>query len=484
MFCLSSFTIDTNKELEKLEEEFKYDASTLKTSLLGIDLFSTLLSSIFLATVESEKTLAWLSLALLCITTALVIVLASIYFITKVYSSVRSSDNKRVNKCLSVAAYTSVALGAVLYFVGDNIVQAAATFGILGCGDTCILLLKDCSKLLLFMALTFLRLVPFLVTKCSNAYKKSVVPEEKKEEEEVQPKGKSDQQLALSNPQLTGNLQSANNPPSLNGVQSVIIQEETSFQQTASFQQQSDTFEIITLPGQENSASSTGNGTTDVQKHNDKENHNSSSKKKKESWSGLQAADYVASNFGKVTLGLLVEVDAIYTGIWEDVKNTTNASEANECQSSNIAIRWSTLGIFGVAWVVFIVVYALYFNQKTIKCLMLYDEGKWCFKLGKCCSPKNCCFASIFVIILFIVMLYPVPYLLSDNTYPLECYQESNGKTIRTSLLAVVIALNIFVIVILSEILKKLEGRKTTIKQSFEQGVNIYKTLAKKKELV
>ena len=433
-------------------------------------------------TVESEKTLAWLSLLLLCITTALVVVLASIYFITKVYSSVRSSDSKRLNKCLSMAAYASIALGAVLYFVGDNIVQAADKFGFLGCGDTCMLLFKDSSKLLLFMALTFLRLLPFLVTKCSNAYKKSVIPEEKEEEEEMQPKGKSDQQLALSNPQLTGNLQSANNPPSPDGVQSVNIEQETSFQQPASFQQQSDTFEIICLTGQEKSASSTGNGTTSVQKHKDNENHNSSDKKKKESSSGMQAADYVASNFGQVTLGLLIEVDAIYTGIWEDVKNSTNSSEVSACKSSNIAVRWSTLGIFGVAWIVFIAVYALYFNQKTIKCLMLCDEGKRCFKLGKCCSPKNCCIAFIFVTIVLIVMLYPVPYLLSDNTYPLECYQES--KTIRTSLLAVVIALNIFVIVILSEILKKLEGRKTTIKKSFEQGANIYKRLAKKKELV
>ena len=156
-------------------------------------------------------------------------------------------------------------------------------------------------------------------------------------------------------------------------------------------------------------------------------------------------------------------------------------SEMSESESSNIKVSCSTLLIFGAAWVMFIAVYALYFNQKTFKCLMLCTELKWCFKLGKCCSPKNRCIAFIFVIVVFIVMLYPVPYLLSDNTYPLECCQES--KTIRTSLLAVVIALNFFVIVILSEILKKLEGRKTTIKKSFEQGANIYKKLAKKKEL-
>ena len=119
----SSLTLGTKRELKKVEEDFKYDASILKTTLLGIDELNTLLSSVFLSFVENDKSLALLSLVLLCITTVIVFVLASFYFIKKACSCICSSESKCINKCLSVAAYASIAIGAILYYVGDNIVQ-------------------------------------------------------------------------------------------------------------------------------------------------------------------------------------------------------------------------------------------------------------------------------------------------------------------------------------------------------------------------
>ena len=220
-----------------------------------------------------------------------------------------------------------------------------------------------------------------------------------------------DQQLTISNPQS--------------------IQQVTNFQQLTDIEQQSSNKTFIGLDQQDvGSTGSTSYGTSCVPERKDKKNGNSSNEQKGDSTCDLQATEFVASNFALVTLGLLVEVDAIYTGIWEDIRNNTNASDSNECQPSMLAVRWSTLGIFGVAWAVFIAVYALYFSEKTVKCLKLCEEGKWCLRVEKCCSQKDTCSCHtfLFIIVVFIIMVYPVPYLLLDNSYPLECYQETKRE--------------------------------------------------------
>ena len=123
-----------------------------------------------LDTSAEAKAGSYSTLGFFCGSVFLVFIATSYYFVSESRKGWRSCSEKSM-KMLSVVGHASVALGAFFYYVGENITAASEEFTAFGCREDCVEKIESSSRILLFVSLTCLGLLPSLVTKCWKGHK-------------------------------------------------------------------------------------------------------------------------------------------------------------------------------------------------------------------------------------------------------------------------------------------------------------------------
>ena len=437
---------DTAKELERFKENFKYEASGFKTLLLVIDQAFDFLT-VFMGGVV---TLAFFSLA-----TVVVIVASLVYLFCKAFTSQRRCSRKQRRS--DVAIYVFIVVGSWMYFVGDNLLQSMKAFR---CDETCMTNIKNSSRLLLFVALTCLRIIPLMIEKCTRG------EEEKRnsevDEREAQPVGDRDRQSignehSSYNPQSAGNLQSTtagNQRPenrhwpagqSTRYRQATVSCQVPGIQQTTSFQlqtlqrtdgmiqqQQTSTNVVVLCVGEgPKTLGSSGRNTSASYNVQEREDNDS-------------AQRTLLSNFGIVALGLFVDVDLMYTSSFQAANFITTTDPDGMCGMGSILAKCIGVIVFSLFWATFV---PLYFRSYK-KAISDKQQG--------CCTPST--IASAIQVVM--VMLYSIPYLLADHAHPLACLPKATSTAIRSLLLITTFLITLSTTMILP-LLKTIEEKKS-----------------------